>query len=561
MNWWTSKEKEENVSDVIFKDDKTEEQSKLEKGNFLGFDALSLERAARAARELEGLKYAQEAINIAKLKEDRRKVQAKAEVEENLARQKAMEIEKNRTIEQERRQTLQADHKLKQEQAYYADQLSRKRHQDQLQQQAQARELQRKRDEEYQLRLESIKRQTIEYEAKLRKETERVRATAEVEAKTVQERKNWDLHMERSKMIQTEYRRTVIEGVREFGNMSGTAFYNFITNREKMVSTIGFLSALAVGIYGARAGTNVIGKYIESRIGKPSLVRETSRKMPLKKPISTVLSLLSRSTNPLEGIIVKKTLQERLNELAISTKNTKNNSAIYRNALLFGPPGTGKTLFAKQLAKSSGMDYAIMSGGDIAPLGTTASTEIHKLFDWANSSRKGLIVFIDEADAFLAKRSNENMSENQRNALNAFLYRTGTESKNFMLLYATNQPKMLDHAINDRTDEIVEFNLPELEQRSEMVRFYFEKYIINGHVSNKRYFIGSRKITANDVTDEMLLEAAEKMQGFSGRQIAKLGNAWQAAAYSSGNATLTKELFDRVLNEHIEQQVQKQKWN
>jgi len=33
--------------------------------------------------------------------------------------------------------------------------------------------------------------------------------------------------------------------------------------------------------------------------------------------------------------------------------------------LIYGPPGTGKTLFAKKLAYSSGMDFAIMAGSDI----------------------------------------------------------------------------------------------------------------------------------------------------------------------------------------------------
>ena len=34
------------------------------------------------------------------------------------------------------------------------------------------------------------------------------------------------------------------------------------------------------------------------------------------------------------------------------------------------------------------MDYAVMSGGDIGPLGKDAVTAIHKVFDWANTSKK-----------------------------------------------------------------------------------------------------------------------------------------------------------------------------
>lgn len=54
-----------------------------------------------------------------------------------------------------------------------------------------------------------------------------------------------------------------------------------------------------------------------------------------------------------------------------------------KNMLFFGPPGTGKTLFAKKLAMESGLEYSVMVGSDIAPLGPMAVNELNKLFDWA----------------------------------------------------------------------------------------------------------------------------------------------------------------------------------
>ena len=77
-----------------------------------------------------------------------------------------------------------------------------------------------------------------------------------------------------------------------------------------------------------------------------------------------------------------------------------------------------------------------------------------KVFDWAQTSRKGLILFVDEADAFLRKRSSEKISEDLRSTLNAFLYRTGEQSDKFMLVLASNTPEQLDWAINDRLDEV-----------------------------------------------------------------------------------------------------------
>lgn len=46
-------------------------------------------------------------------------------------------------------------------------------------------------------------------------------------------------------------------------------------------------------------------------------------------------------------------------------------------------------LFFQKLAKHSGMEYAILTGGDVAPMGKDAVAAIHKVFDWANTSKKG----------------------------------------------------------------------------------------------------------------------------------------------------------------------------
>lgn len=94
-----------------------------------------------------------------------------------------------------------------------------------------------------------------------------------------------------------------------------------------------------------------------------------------------------------------------------------------------------------------------MSGGDVGPLGKDAVHELNKLFSWANHSKRGLILFIDEAEAFLRQGrglASGPMSEELRNTLSAFLHHTGTESNKFCVILATNVKEILDRVRRHR---------------------------------------------------------------------------------------------------------------
>jgi ATPase family AAA domain-containing protein 3A/B len=67
------------------------------------------------------------------------------------------------------------------------------------------------------------------------------------------------------------------------------------------------LTILALGWYTAKRSTGVTAKYIEARLGKPSLVRETSRVTPLellKHPIKLGKKLFSKAEDPLKGVVL-----------------------------------------------------------------------------------------------------------------------------------------------------------------------------------------------------------------------------------------------------------------
>jgi len=297
---------------------------------------------------------------------------------------------------------------------------------------------------------------------------------------------------------------------------------------------------------------------LEAILGRPSLVRETSRISPLElvqHPIQTVKKVVKKTEEPLKGVILHPKLEERLRDVAIATKNTRSNKGSYRNVMFYGPPGTGKTLFAKRLAAHSGMDYALLSGGDVAPLGKDGVTAIHKVFDWANASRRGLVLFLDEADAFLRKRSAEKMSEEMRTALNAFLYRTGEQSKKVMIVLASNTPEQLDFAVNDRIDEMVHFTLPGKDERERLVRLYFDEFILQ--LVDKRT---SRLKLAEFDYSQTCSEISEICKGMSGREISKLASSWQASGFASEDGVLTKEMMLDRARDAAKQHQQKTEW-
>ena len=210
-------------------------------------------------------------------------------------------------------------------------------------------------------------------------------------------------------------------------------------------------------------------------------------------------------------------------------------------------------------------------------------SEIHKVFQWAEASEGGLILFIDEAEAFLKvkrrgiiylacspvvccsavntphtnisllcvsllslfslfyvslslslrlhlsllpfqRRGDPTMSEDMRSALNALLYNTGTASRKFMLVLATNRPGDLDLAVSDRVDEQLRFDLPGSGERARLLRLFLVKYFEReAHIA----------VDEDAMADDTLALVAEMTDGMSGRGIEKLVISAQGRTYGT----------------------------
>ncbi|KAL6498110.1 hypothetical protein OROGR_028507 [Orobanche gracilis] len=542
-----------------------------------GFDPESLEIAAKALREINNSRHAKQVFELMRKQEQNRLAELEAEKVNFEAIQAHADIEKQQKWAEDQRNVYQQQAQAKAQMLRYDDELTRKRmqtdHEAQRRHNAELVQMQ----EESSIRKEQARRATEEQIQAQQRQTEKERAEIERETIRVKAMAEADARAHEAKLTEDHNKRMLLERINgekdkwlaaintTFSHIEG-GFRILLTDRSRLVMTVGGATALAAGVYTTREGARVMWGYVNRILGQPSLIRESSMaKFPWSGVGSRAASkLLSYSTaagaaasaetkSALGDIVLHPSVQKRIEHLARATSNTKIHQAPFRNMLFYGPPGTGKTMVAREIAKKSGLDYAMMTGGDVAPLGPQAVTKIHEIFDWSKKSKRGLLLFIDEADAFLCQRNSTHMSEAQRSALNALLFRTGDQSRDVVLVLATNRPGDLDSAITDRIDEVIEFPLPQEEERYKLLKLYLTKYLCgegNGGSKYGNFFLKkkSQKITIKDLSDEVIREAAKRTEGFSGREIAKLMASVQAAVYGRPNCVLDSELFKEIVD-------------
>lgn len=435
---------------------------------------------------------------------------------------------------------------------------------------------------------ESIQLKKLEFnkDFELQKiEIEKDLITAELEAKARLERDNEDITLRRMKLQASLETERFVKVVKSISLQLSRIMFDLVSRPERVLYLFSGILGLILVYYVLKELFLSIKSFLQYQLGRPSLVRETSYEWRFTAWVLGLFSFLNFSSSPpskkslesveqhFSSVVLSKEDKDRIISIALSTKNTKRSGAPYRHILLYGPPGTGKTLIARCLAKSSAMDYAIMSGGDVGPLGSDAVNQLHGLFKWASNSRRGLVIFIDEAEAFLSSRAFKTSSASSsddthmRHALNALLYHTGTQSTKFALVLATNRPEDLDSAILDRMDISMQVGLPGLEQRLSMVETYFESNVMeHARKADERSRLGqlfawlfkaNTKYVIDAECKSVLSEMANKLNGFSGREISKFFIAVQYAMTLAENRTLTKKIFWGTFLENLKEHEQK----
>lgn len=127
-------------------------------------------------------------------------------------------------------------------------------------------------------RQEEMRRKTAEHEAELRTRTELAKAKAEAEGRIAQERANHDLILEKVKLEAAERRDTVLKAIADGGKLIGEGLATYIDDTEKLRNTALAVTGIAAGVYAAKTGIGIGGRFVE--VSKGTKAFRTDRVEP-----------------------------------------------------------------------------------------------------------------------------------------------------------------------------------------------------------------------------------------------------------------------------------------
>jgi hypothetical protein len=148
--------------------------------------------------------------------------------------------------------------------------------------------------------------------------------------------------------------------------------------------------------------------------------------------------------------------------------------------LLYGSSGTGKTRLARSIAGELGGTYVEISAGDVlSPVINQSVHQVRLLFREAKQIRGPTVIFVDELESVLAKRS-EKMPHENRQVVSEFLKQIGDldGTNQIYFIGVTSRPSILDNAAFSPTrfDLQLEVGLPDEESRKALVSYYLQDH-------------------------------------------------------------------------------------
>lgn len=175
-------------------------------------------------------------------------------------------------------------------------------------------------------RLEA-ERQTASLEANTTLE----RARLDIEGRIKQQRENQDIELSQLRETNEAEQQKVLKSIQMIFDNLGSGFVSLVTDSEKLRRFILACVILAAGIYVTKEAIRLGGHVLEQYLGKPSLVRETSRGGGGFSYLRSLLySIPELGLEELNDVVLSKDLSNRIIEV---TRSTKNSVRIFMNVV------------------------------------------------------------------------------------------------------------------------------------------------------------------------------------------------------------------------------------
>lgn len=151
---------------------------------------------------------------------------------------------------------------------------------------------------------------------------------------------------------------------------------------------------------------------------------------------------------------------------------------IYRSLLLYGPSGTGKNQTAKYISTKTNLPLVtIRIDGLVSSYLGSTSKNIRSLFDFVE--RTPCILFLDEFDAIAKMRDDSNELGELKRVVNTLLQNIDSINSKIPIIAATNHEQLLDPAVWRRFDYKIFINLPNEDQRQNLLKSFLGSYILD----------------------------------------------------------------------------------